>query len=186
MSTLSDQLRSLPSFPQGLPVLDPERVPEDPIDLFLDWFNDAIGAGNRQPHAMTFTTIQNGDTPVGRTLIIKDIDERGFQFSTHQTSRKGQHIDQNPRASMIFFWRESGRQVRVTGNVVALSDEESQRDWEQRPSYTGEPNPDWRLYSLAPTEYEFMQAREDRNHSRVEYIRDGSGWVNHRVTTPAG
>ncbi|MUN55787.1 pyridoxamine 5'-phosphate oxidase [Kocuria koreensis] len=186
MSTLSNQLSSLPSFPKNLPILDPATVPGAPEQLFQEWFQDAIASGNRQPHAMTFTTIQHGDTPVGRTLIVKDIDERGFHFSTHRTSRKGEQLEKNPRASMVFFWRESGRQVRVTGNVVALSGEESERDWEKRPSYTGEPNPEWQLYSLEPTEYEFMQAREDRNHTRVEYVRESSGWENHQVTTPAG
>lgn len=185
MSTLRDQLAALPSFPHPLPVLDPEQAPEDPHELFSRWFQDAIDSGQRQPHAMTFTSI-DGETAVGRTLIVKDIDERGFHFSTHRTSRKGQQIEANPRASMIFFWRESGRQVRVTGVVHALSREESERDWQARPSYTGSPNPDWQLYALEPREFEFMQAREDRNHTRVEYVHHGPTWSHGTVDTPAG
>lgn len=186
MSTLSDQLSGLPSFPQDLPVLDVDRAPADPAALFDEWFQDAISSGNRQPHAMSFSTVRDDAAPVARTLIVKDIDDRGFHFSTHRTSRKGEQVARNPTASMLFFWRESGRQVRVTGTVRTLGDEESQRDWEQRPSYTGEPNPEWRLYALDPTEYEFMQAREDRNHTRLEYVRTGSGWEKNRVTSPAG
>ncbi|MCT1367061.1 MULTISPECIES: pyridoxine/pyridoxamine 5'-phosphate oxidase [Kocuria] len=186
MSTLSDQLSSLPSFPKPLPTLDPDHVPSDPHQLFSEWFQEAIASGQRQPHAMTFTTVDNDGTPVGRTLIVKDIDDRGFHFSTHRTSRKGQQLDADPRASMIFFWRESGRQVRVTGVVHPLSREESERDWEGRPSYDGSPNPDWQLYALEPREVEFMQAREDRNHTRIEYRREDHHWQHGVVTTPAG
>lgn len=187
MDDIRERLRGLPAFPADLPVLDPEAVPADPTELFIAWLNQAIESGARQPHAMTFVTARSDGTPVGRTLILKDIDESGYHFSTHRTSRKGVELGRNPRASMVFFWRESGRQVRVTGTVRALSDDVSQADWEKRPSYTGSPNPDWQVYALDPDEIEFMQAREDRNHTRVEYGRKAGGaWSRHVVTTPAG
>lgn len=152
----------------------------------MQWLDDAIDGGERQPHAMTFTTLDDDGAPVGRTLILKDIDADGFHVSTHATSRKGRQLARDPRATMVFFWREQGRQVRVTGRVHELSDEASQRDWEGRPSYDGARNPDWRLYALAPDEFEFMQAREDRQHTRLEYTRDRGAWDVHPVTTPAG
>ncbi|TAP25100.1 MULTISPECIES: pyridoxamine 5'-phosphate oxidase family protein [Micrococcaceae] len=187
MTELRERLAKLPSFPKELSTLDSETVPENPNSLFESWLNSAIEAGNRQPHAMTFVTNRADGTPVGRTLIIKDFDENGYQFSTHRSSRKGQELQENPRASLVFFWRESGRQVRVTGTASALSDEASQLDWSGRPSYDGQPNPDWQHYTLVPDEFEFMQAREDRNHTRVEYNRDNVGqWAHHLVATPAG
>jgi len=186
MSTLRDRLRALPAFPDDLPVLDPDAVPDDPEVLFATWLEEAIDSGARQPHAMDFSTVTSDGTPVGRTLILKDIDADGYHVSTHRTSRKGVQLQADPRASMLFFWRESGRQVRITGEAVALSEEISQRDWQARPSYTGEPNPDWQVYALRPTEFEFMQAREDRNHTRVEYRRSGEAWAHAPVTTPAG
>lgn len=186
MSELESRLRALPAFPEPLPVLSDEDLPDSPDELFLDWLNTAIESGARQPHAMTLLTARPNGTPVGRTLILKDIDESGYHFSTHRSSRKGAEIAANPRISFVFFWRESGRQVRITGDAVALSDEASQRDWAGRPSYTGEPNPDWQRYALRPDEFEFMQARLDRNHTRVEYLRGGDAWTHARVTTPAG
>lgn len=186
MPTLRDRLRDLPAFPADLPVLDPDTVPEDPHDLFLTWLEEAIAAGNRQPHAMTLATALTDGTPLGRTMILKDIDDRGFQFATRSTSRKGIQVRENPRASMVFFWRESGRQVRVTGDVVPLDEETSQADWRSRPSYTGQPEPDWQVYALRPSEVEFTQARHDRRHTRIEYRRDQEGWSHAPVTTPAG
>lgn len=186
MSELSERLRALPAFPETMPVLDVGQAPADPEALFLAWLDDAIGAGVRQPHAMALVTVRSDGTPVARTLIVKDVDADGVHFSTHRTSRKGQELAKDARASMLFFWRESGRQVRITGTVRELSAEASQRDWEERPSYTGEPNPDWQLYALEPEEYEFMQARQDRKHPRLEYRRDGLAWSHGLVETPAG
>lgn len=186
MSTLSERLRALPAFPDELPVLDPLGVPAEPGVLFREWLEAAIAGGARQPHAMAFATVRPDGTPVARTLILKDIDADGYHVSTHRTSRKGQDLASDRRASMLFLWRESGRQVRITGVVHELSEQVSQRDWEARPSYTGEPNPDWQVYALDPEEYEFLQAREDRQHTRVEYRRTATGWEHGLVRTPAG
>lgn len=186
MSALRDRLRALPAFPDDLPVLDPDAVPDDPAVLFMTWLEEAIATGSRQPHAMGFSTVTADGTPVSRTLILKDVDADGYHLSTHSTSRKGVQLQADRRASMLFFWRESGRQVRITGEVTALDEEASQRDWESRPSYTGVPNPDWQVYALQATEFEFMQAREDRNHTRVEYRRVDAAWTHALVGTPAG
>jgi pyridoxamine 5'-phosphate oxidase len=200
MTELRDRLRKLPAFPSDLPVLDPDSVPEDPESLFRDWLEEAITSGARQPHAMTFTTVDEAGFPVGRTLILKDIEDGAYQVSTHRTSRKGAQLEADAKASMIFFWRESGRQVRITGTVIALDDEASQADWASRPSFTGEPNPDWQVYALVPSAFEFMQAREDRQHTRIEYTVQAQAdpdvaapssaaartWIHGPVPTPAG
>ena len=186
MSELEPLLRQLPAFPEPLPVLLEAGLPDSPDELFLDWLRAAIESGARQPHAMTMLTSRPDGTPVGRTLILKDIDEAGYHFSTHRGSRKGVEIAANPRVSFVFFWRESGRQVRVSGDAIALSEEISQLDWAGRPSYVGVPNSDWQRYALRPDEFEFMQASLDRNHTRIEYRRDGDAWKRSRVMSPAG
>lgn len=186
MNELRDRLRSLPGFPSDLPVLDADEVPEDPDELFGRWLEEEIVAGARQPHAMTFLTVGEGGAPEGRTLILKDIDRHGYHVSTHRTSVKGGELGRDPRASMVFFWRESGRQVRISGEVVLLPEGVSQADWAARPTYDGAPNPDWQVYALQPTAFEFLQARQDRRHTRVGYRRTEDGWTHAPVTTPAG
>lgn len=186
MSELAERLLALPSFPDRMNALDPELAPSDPEPLFLEWLDDAIASGVRQPHAVTLATVRDDGAPMARTLIIKDVDAEGFHFSTHRHSRKGQQLVGESRASLLFFWRESGRQVRVTGIVHELSDAISAEDWEQRPNYSGEPNPDRQRYALEPEEFEFLQARSDRQHTRVEYLRDGGSWEHRVVETPAG
>lgn len=185
--SLAQVLRELPGFPEPLPILIEAMLPDDPDELFLDWLDAAIRSGARQPHALSFVTSRSDGTPVARTLILKGLDECGYHFATYRTSRKGSELETNPRASLLFFWRESGRQVRITGSVFALDAEASQRDWEARPNYTGVPNPDWQRYVLVPDEFEFLQATEDRKHSRFEYLsgRD-EGWIRRAVDTPSG
>lgn len=186
MSDLEARLRALPAFPDELPVLDEAAAPEDPNTLFAAWLEAELESGSRQPHAMALATGRSDGTPVVRTLIVKDIDGDGYHFSTHRTSMKGGELAANPRASMLFFWRESGRQVRVTGTVRECSAEVSRRDWEGRPSYDGAPNPDWQRYALDPDEFEFMQARHDRKHTRIVYRLAVGGWTHAPAATPAG
>lgn len=186
MSELSDRLRALPAFPDDLPLLDPDAVPEDPHVLFRSWLEDAIASGVRQPHALSFLTAGPDGAPVGRTLILKDIDQHGYHVASHRTSRKSQQLAADPRAAMLFFWRESGRQVQISGGVTALGEDISQADWRARPSSDGRPDPDWQVYALQPSSFEFLQARQDRRHTRLGYRRDRDAWMHAPLTSPAG
>lgn len=186
MGDLRDRLRVLPTFPDELPVLDADAVPDDPVEFFRDWLEDAIAAGERQPAAVTLSTIAEDGSPASRTLIIKDIDERGIQVSSSRGSRKALQLAANPVATLLAFWRPLGRQVEITGSMVDLGEEASQADWRERPSYAGEPNSDWVLWGLRPRRFEFLQATHDRRHVRIEYLRHGERWSHAQPTTPAG
>ena len=186
VSDLRERLRALPSFPDDLPEFDADAVPTHPLDLFADWLDDAIAAGERQPHALTLTTVGHGGLPASRTLIVKDIDEHGIQFASSRSSRKAEQLAAHPIATVLCFWRELGRQVEVTGEVVDLGADASQADWRERPSYDGRPNPDWVLWALQPARFEFLQATHDRRHMRVEYLLAADGWTHRRPTAAVG
>ncbi|SFR99854.1 Pyridoxamine 5'-phosphate oxidase [Agrococcus baldri] len=186
MSELRERLRALPTFPETMPVLDPGAVPTHPLALFTTWLDDAIASGARQPNAFTLSTIGEDGAPASRTLIVKDVDEHGLHFSSNRGSRKGQELERNPVATALFFWRELGRQVEVSGFVTEMGADASAADWRERPSYVGQPNPEWVLWALEPTRCVFLQATLDRKHVRVEYLRGGDGWEHRQPTTPAG
>ncbi|GAA1420924.1 pyridoxine/pyridoxamine 5'-phosphate oxidase [Agrococcus citreus] len=186
MSELRERLRALPTFPETMPVLDADAVPTHPLALFTAWLDDAIAAGERQPSAFTLSTVGDDGVPASRTLIVKDVDERGLQFSSNRGSRKAQQLTARPLATALFFWRPLGRQVEVTGDVVDLGADASAADWRERPSYAGQPNPDWVLWALQPRRFEFLQATLDRKHVRVEYRLGADGWTHRQPTTPAG
>ena len=120
----------MPSAPD---VLDPESVDHDPIAQFRRWYDEAVAAGVRQPDAMTLATARPDGTVSARTVLLRGLDERGFVFFTNFESAKGRELRANPRAALVFHWREQERQVRVVGSVQRVRDDEAARYWDSRP-----------------------------------------------------
>lgn len=167
-------LRTLPDFPADLPRFDPATAARNPVELFKQWLDEALDAGEQQPHAFSLATVSAGQQPSSRMLILKNIDGDGWHFATSRTSRKGQELDIVPQAAMNFYWASLGRQVRVAGPVVQLSAEASARDWAERPRADGSTNPNWQLYAVQPTEFEFWQGSDDGGHVRHRLGPDGA------------
>ncbi len=66
-------------------------------------------------------------------VLLRGVDERGFGFFTNYDSQKGRELADNPRAALVIYWPKLGRQVRVTGDVVKQSVEESTAYFHGRP-----------------------------------------------------
>jgi pyridoxamine 5'-phosphate oxidase len=113
--------------------VDESNLHPDPIVQFRTWFDEAVGAGVREPDAMTVATVGAARLPAARTVSLRGFDERGFAFYTNYRSPKARDVDENPRAAVVFHWREVERQVRATGTVTRLSREESLAYWRNRP-----------------------------------------------------
>jgi pyridoxamine 5'-phosphate oxidase len=64
---------------------------------------------------------------------MKGIDKRGLLFFTNYDSRKGKELLHNARASLLFFWAQLERQVRIEGKVKKISRSESQKYFDSRP-----------------------------------------------------
>jgi pyridoxamine 5'-phosphate oxidase len=106
----------------------------DPLAVFREWFDEARAAGVEVPEAMTLATADADGRPSARMVLLKSADEHGFTFFTGYESRKGRELAENPRAALVFYWRELGRQVRVEGNVRKLPAAESDSYWQTRPA----------------------------------------------------
>lgn len=105
----------------------------DPIALARRWFADAQASGIEQADAMTLATATPDGRPSARAVLLKGIDARGFAFFTNYESRKARELDANPHAALVLLWVPLQRQVRVTGRVERLSDEESDAYFATRP-----------------------------------------------------
>ena len=116
-----------------MPQLTPESVAADPIIQFRAWYDAAVAAGVRQPDAMTLATATLDGRVSARTVLMRGLDERGVAFYTNVESAKACDLDANPRAALVFHWRELERQVRLAGPVTRLGVEEATRYWETRP-----------------------------------------------------
>jgi pyridoxamine 5'-phosphate oxidase len=106
----------------------------DPLEQFTTWLNEAVDAQITEPNAMILATAGADGQPGARTVLLKDYDERGFVFFTNYESRKGHELQANPRASLLFLWKEIERQIRIDGMVEKVSIEESERYFRTRPT----------------------------------------------------
>lgn len=113
--------------------MDERELHPDPLVQFRLWFDEAVAAGVREPDAMTLATASLAGAPSARTVSLRGLDERGFAFYTDYNSPKSRDLGENPRAALVFHWREVERQVRAVGPVARLSREESLAYWRNRP-----------------------------------------------------
>ena len=105
----------------------------DPISLFHRWFAEARRAGLAEPEAMALATADRRGRPSVRYVLLKEADARGFVFCTQTTGRKCRELRANPRASLVFYWPPTHRQVRVEGPVEEISRAEAVEHWMKRP-----------------------------------------------------
>lgn len=105
----------------------------DPIAMFQKWFAEAVKAQVMEPNAMDLSTVSPDGKPSSRIVLIKQFDERGFTWYTNYNSDKGQQLEHNPHAALLFFWRELERQVRIEGTVVKTTAAESDEYFNMRP-----------------------------------------------------
>jgi pyridoxamine 5'-phosphate oxidase len=108
-------------------------VDPNPIQQFREWFDLVVAAEIRLPDAMTLATATADGRPSARLVLLRGVDERGFVFFTNYESRKGNELAANPRAALVFHWKELDRQVRIEGLVEKTSTLESDSYFHSRP-----------------------------------------------------
>ena len=101
------------------------KGPDNPHDLFAEWFAAAEAGESDLPNAVALATADASGAPSVRMVLLKGHDERGFVFYTNLESRKGHQIRDNPRGALCFHWKSLARQVRVEGDIEPVSDAEA-------------------------------------------------------------
>nr|CAI5869440.1 unnamed protein product [Callosobruchus analis] len=100
---------------------------KEPLDLFNKWFQ-VVKSDTRtvEPNAID-------GYPTARYVLLKGYSKDGFIFFTHYTSRKGQQLEENPRAALTFYWEHYSRSVRIEGDVEKLSFDDAEKYFKNRP-----------------------------------------------------
>lgn len=110
-----------------------QDVDADPIKQFEKWWHQATESGVEEPNAMTLSTCTRDGKPSARIVLLKEVRRNGFVFFTNYESKKGRQLHDNPYASLVFFWKELERQVRIEGGIEKISAKESDDYFSKRP-----------------------------------------------------
>lgn len=113
--------------------LSEESVLKNPLEQFRIWLDEAINSNIVEPNAMTLATSGKHGTPSARIVLLRKFDERGFVFFSNYFSAKANDLNENPKASILFYWAELERQVRISGIVEKVSREDSEEYFATRP-----------------------------------------------------
>jgi pyridoxamine 5'-phosphate oxidase len=132
MKPLRDSLRPLASLAATPPPFDIDSAPNEPTELFVEWFQHAVELGQLEPHAMTLSTVDADGMPDARVLILKDLTDEGWWFASSSLSAKGAQLVANPVAALTFYWPSVGRSVRIRGRVATADSERNALDFSRR------------------------------------------------------
>lgn len=140
--------------------------PDDPLEAFRAQFQLAT-ASEIDATAMSLATVSADGTPSVRIVLLKGVDDQGFQFFTNYESQKAKEMGANRRVAIAFHWATIERQVRVAGQVERLSRAENEAYFKTRPrlsqigAWASEqsreiPNVEWLEERVARFESEFQ------------------------------
>ena len=104
-----------------------------PWSQFAQWLSEAEQACPQDATSMTLATADMDGRPAARIVLLKGFDESGLLWYTDSRSDKGTQLAQNPQAALLFYWAPLERQVRITGDVVALPESTADAYFLSRP-----------------------------------------------------
>lgn len=137
----------------SLASLSEADVAKNPLQQFGQWWNEALASEIDEVNAMTLATASADGFPSARIVLLKDFSDKGFTFFTNYNSFKGQQLAENPKACLVFFWKELERQVRITGLIEKLDAAQSDEYFQSRPEGS-------RIGAIASPQSQVIPARE--------------------------
>jgi pyridoxamine 5'-phosphate oxidase len=106
---------------------------KEPFSIFHMWMKEAKSKEPTDPDAACLATVDPNGYPNARVVLIRKIDERGFCFFTNTQSQKGNELLASPKAAINFHWKSLKKQIRIRGDIVRVSEEESNEYYSSRP-----------------------------------------------------
>lgn len=114
-------------------ILSRNKLNENPFKQFNAWMSEALNARCNEPTAVTLATVDQGNMPNCRIVLLKDVCDGGFVFFTNYNSKKGQEMANDAKAALNFFWPELERQVRIRGTIEKVTAQKSDEYFQSRP-----------------------------------------------------
>ncbi len=182
-----------------------------PIDELEKWLAEAQKI-TKYFNAATLSTVDEEGFPSSRIILAKDIKEGSLVFFTDYQSEKGKHLENNQNVSLLFFWPELDRQIRLKGIAQKLPRKESEAYFYSRPlesqisaMASRQSHPvkkeelysrvqkiketnetacpeTWGGYKITLNYFEFWQGRPNRLHDRFIYKMQQNDWEISRLS----
>ena len=106
---------------------------DNPFVLFKHWMSEAEKKEINDPNAVALATVNETNQPDVRMVLLKEFNNNGFVFFTNLNSKKGSDLKKNPKASMCFHWKSLLRQVRISGDISLISNNDADEYFNSRP-----------------------------------------------------
>jgi pyridoxamine 5'-phosphate oxidase len=145
--------------------LTEESVNKDPFQQLNLWLNEAVSGQIPDPTAMVLSTIDQDGNPESRVVLLKEITPEGLIFFTNYQSKKGQQISENQHVSVVFFWAETERQIRIKGIAEKIPETDSEAYFLSRPVES-------QLGAWASEQSQVIESRRelDENYSHYQHF----------------
>ena len=105
---------------------------DDPFVVFKEWMSEAEKNEINDPNAAALATVNESNQPDVRMVLLKEFNNNGFIFFTNLNSKKGTDLKKIPKASMCFHWKSLLRQVRISGDISSISNNEADEYFNSR------------------------------------------------------
>ncbi len=162
------------------PRLLEEEISDNPFELFSLWFQRALQE-ELEPNAMVLATVDKDKNPNARVMLLKEVNKRGFVFYTNYQSKKGKELEYNPKATILFFWQKSFRQIRILGNIEKLPEKNALEYFYQRPyesqiaAYISKQSEI--IENRKEIEEKFNQSLEEYKNKKVPFPKNWGGYI---------
>lgn len=104
--------------------LDVDQVDASPFVQFQRWFDEAQGL-MLEREAVAIASATPSALPSVRMVLLRHHDGSSFGWYTNYESRKGDELEANPHAAILWYCEPLGRQIRIEGPVERMSSEQS-------------------------------------------------------------
>lgn len=142
--------------------LEEKNLPSSPLPLFDLWMKEALEQA-ADPTALTLATCDKNGKPSARIVLLKGYNPEGFVFFTNYKSKKSAELLQSKTASMVFYWPQIHKQVRIEGRAEKISAAESDKYFSSRPRQS-------QLGAIASDQSQVLAGREALD-DRYEHFR---------------
>tara|TARA_Y100000590_G_scaffold231638_1_gene260985 strand:- start:4411 stop:5016 length:606 start_codon:yes stop_codon:yes gene_type:complete len=127
---------------------------KDPLDLFVNWYNQAKKTEINDPNAMNLSTVSEKNRPSSRIVLLKSFNKDGFVFYTNIESKKGKSLQNNKYVALNFYWKSLHKQIRIEGSVFKISNKKADKYFNSRPL-------DSRIGAWASAQSKLLKNRDD-------------------------